>query len=235
MSTSIEPNVARLPLQLLGAPAPSLSNAGPGRIGQKPLVLLARLLLESRPVTREAMMTFLWPEANEERARGSLRQALHVLREELGPDSLVADRYAISAASPSNIDLLDFLQAVRQGNGHQAALLYRGHLLDGVSLSDALDAELWLDLERRRLARLFEHMAASALDAPDGTKSPHERLTIALRLRDGAPGMCRHWRYLFEALAAINATDLLRFEQAALAARLELAKIDDPDQARGLL
>ena len=181
------------------------------------------------------MMTFLWPEASEARARGSLRQALHVLREAVGTDFLLADRYAIAVVRPPEVDLLEFLQAVRQGNYLSAALLYRGNLLDGVALTDASDAELWLDLERRRLARLFEQTATSALEAPANATDREVRLTIALKLRDIAPHVSRHWRYLLEALAAMQATDLLRIERAALGARLEVRQIDDPGAALALL
>ena len=235
MSSVIEPLSTRPPLQLLGAPSPSVLETGFNRVGQKPLVLLARLLLEARPVTREAMMTFLWPEASESRARGSLRQALHVLREAVGTDFLLADRYAIAVVRPPEVDLLEFLQAMRQGNHLSAALLYRGNLLDGVSLSDASDAEQWLDLERRRLARLFEQTANSALEAPANPADHEVRLTIALKLRDIAPHVSRNWRYLFDALAAMQATDLLRIERAALGARLEVRQIDDPGEALALL
>lgn len=222
-------------LQLLGMPSPTIAGAGHVRFGQKPLVLLARLLVEPRPVSREAMMAFLWPEASEARARGSLRQALHVIREVAGPDCLTADRQSISLLHPPVADLLEFLRAIRHGEWRQAALTYGGPLLDGVALKDATDAEQWLVLERRRLSRLFETAATAVLEAREPGSDGETRPVIARRLRDVAPRSVRAWRFLLETLEGPHATDDLRFERAALGARIDTGQIDDPGTAAVLL
>jgi DNA-binding SARP family transcriptional activator len=223
-------------LQLLGMPSPTMAGSGHVRFGQKPLVLLARLLVEPRPVAREAMMAFLWPEASEARARGSLRQALHVVREITGPGCLTADRQSISLLHPPVADLHEFLSAIRHGDWQQAALTYGGPLLDGVALKDATDADLWLVLERRRLSRLFETAATAVLEAREpGSADGDTRLVIARRLRDVAPRSVRFWRFLLEALAKPHASDDLCFERAALGARIDTGQIDDPATASVLL
>ncbi len=56
-------------LQLFGVPRYSTGDSLPSRMGHKQLLLLTRLLLGTRPVTRESMIAFLWPEADEARAR----------------------------------------------------------------------------------------------------------------------------------------------------------------------
>ena len=222
-------------LQLLGMPSPKMAGSGHVRFGQKPLVLLARLMIEPRPVAREAMMAFLWPEASEARARGSLRQALHVLREITGPGCLSADRQSISLLHPPVADLLEFFSAIRHGDWRQAALTYGGPLLDGVALKDATDADLWLVLERRRLSRLFETAATAFLEASERGSADATRLVIARRLRDVAPRSVRSWRFLLEALAEPQASDDLCFERAALGARIDTGQIDDPATAAVLL
>lgn len=223
-------------LQLLGMPSPTMAGSGHVRFGQKPLVLLARLMVEPRPVAREAMMAFLWPEASEARARGSLRQALHVIREVAGADCLMADRQSVSLIRPPVTDFLEFLSAIRHGDWRQAALTYGGPLLDGVALKDATDADLWLVLERRRLSRLFETAATAFLEASErGSADGDTRLVIARRLRDVAPRSVRSWRFLLEALAKPNASDDLCFERAALGARIDTGQIDDPATAAVLL
>jgi DNA-binding SARP family transcriptional activator len=222
-------------LQLLGMPSPTMAGLGHVRFGQKPLVLLARLLVEPRAVSREAMMAFLWPEASEARARGSLRQALHVVREITGPGCLTADRQSISLLNPLVTDLLEFLSAIRHGDWRQAALTYGGPLLDGVALKDATDAEQWLVLERRRLSRLFETAATALLEAREPGSDGMTRLVIARRLRDVAPRSVRSWRFLLEALAEPHASDDLCFERAALGARIDTGQIDDPQAAAVLL
>ena len=222
-------------LQLLGMPSCEVPDGGQPRLGHKPLFLLARLLLETRPVARETMMAFLWPEASEERARGSLRQALHVIRAATGPDCVAADRRSISVRVPPACDLTDFLQAVRVGEWQQAALAYRGPLLEGVTVADATDAELWLDFQRRRIAKMFETAAVSALDAPPNTSHGADRLAVARRLRDHDPRQSRSWRYLFDELGAIHAESELRLEKAALGALIESRQIDDATAAVGML
>lgn len=226
---------ALVQLQLLGVPRFASGKPLPARMGHKQLLLLTRLLLERRLLTRESMIAFLWPEADEVRARGSLRQALYVIRELLGDDALIADRQTITLSVTPATDLAVFMQAVHASRWHEAALLYRGRLLDGVQLKDATDADLWLELERRRVARLFETAAFAVLREPRVAHLAHERIGIARRLRDAAPGRAGHWRHLLEELAHNGHTDEWRIECAALGARIDTAQIDDACVATELL
>lgn len=222
-------------VQLLGMPACEAPDGGAPRLGHKPLFLLTRLLLETRPVARETMMAFLWPEANEERARGSLRQALHTIRGVTGPACIAADRRSISLRVPPASDLTDFLQAVNHGDWNRAALAYRGPLLEGVTVPDATDAELWLDFQRRRIAKMFETAAVAAMDVATSGSYDHDRLVIARRLRDHDPRQSRFWRYLLRELEATQAGAELRLEKAALGARIESRQIDDAAAAIAML
>jgi DNA-binding SARP family transcriptional activator len=234
--THVAEQTTALPrLQLLGMPGPTV--AGPTRVrcGQKPLVLLARLVIEPRPVTREAMLAFLWPEVDEARARGSLRQALYVIRDVAGRGCVAADRQSLSVVRPPVADLLEFLSAVRSGDWERAALSYGGTLLDGVTVTDASDADLWLGLERRRLARLFETAATTVLEAGESAGVGDAYLVIARRFRDLSPRSVRSWRYLLAALERGHAIDALHLERAALGARIDTGQIDDPGAALLLL
>lgn len=222
-------------LRLLGVPGYSNGHSLPSRMGHKQLLLLTRLLLEPRPVTRESMIAFLWPEADEVRARGSLRQALYVIREVVGNDLLVADRQIVALRESPATDLTRFVQAAYAGHWWEAARLYRGRLLDGVQLKDASDAELWLELERRRVARLFETAAFAVLRSPSDSHDPAQRIAIARQLRDTAPRSLTHWRHLVEELARTGAGDAMRIECAALAAYIDTGQIDDLRGAESLL
>ncbi len=235
MTDVAEQTTARPRLQLLGMPGPTVAGPTQVRCGQKPLVLLARLVIEPRPVTREAMLAFLWPEVDEARARGSLRQALYVIRDVAGRGCVAADRHSLSVIRPPVADLLEFLGAVQNGDWQRAALSYRGPLLDGVTVRDALDADLWLGLERRRLARLFETAATAVLEARASEFVGDSYLVIARRLRDVSPRSVRCWRYLLEALERGHAIDALHLERAALGARIDTGQIDDPAAALLLL
>src|SRR6476660_4001050 len=51
------------------------------------LALLAVLSVHWKTgISREKLAALLWPESDEPNARNSLKQALHILRRELGPD-----------------------------------------------------------------------------------------------------------------------------------------------------
>lgn len=226
---------APFPLRLLGMPDLEELDGGGQRLGHKPLFLLTRLLLEPRPLARETIMAFLWPEANEQRARGSLRQALHVIRMATGHDCIAADRRSISLRVDPACDLAEFLQAVRQNQWQRAALAYGGPLLEGVTVADASDAELWLDFQRRRMAKTFEMAAMAALDEARVGPGDPARLTVARRLRDHDPSRSRFWRYLCEELTTAGAENELRLERAALSVLVESRRLDDVTAAMDIL
>jgi hypothetical protein len=104
-----------------------------------------------------------------------------------------------------------------------------------VTVKDASDADLWLGLERRRLARLFETAAGAVLETGASLPVGDGYLVIARRFRDLAPRSVRSWRYLLAALEQVHDMDALHFERAALGARLDTGQIDDPAAASLLL
>src|SRR6185503_8522684 len=60
-------------------------------IGKRRLVLLATLAAAGeRGVSRDFLGALFWPESDDARARGALKQAVYALRTELGPDSIPA-------------------------------------------------------------------------------------------------------------------------------------------------
>jgi DNA-binding SARP family transcriptional activator len=197
----------------------------------KPLVLLARLILDRKPITREATMVFLWPEMPELRARASLRQALHLLRQALGPDVLRSDRNTIALAPGLWSDVDAFLQSVADDDDEAATRHYGGIFLENLSVIDSSDAEQWIEFERRRLSRLFQDAAFRRISFL--TASPHVQHAAALarRLRDTDPTIARFWRPLITALKASGDRRGLATERTALRARIDADLIDDPDAA----
>jgi DNA-binding SARP family transcriptional activator/predicted ATPase len=148
----------------------------------KARLLLAYLAIESgRPHRRESLVGLFWPESSERRARQSLNQALHNLRQVLGPETcdacLAASNQEVTfhTSASVQVDVARFLDLCDEVTAHthsstqlspawtcrecvrrlgQAIDLYRGDLLSGFSLADADAFEDWLRLMRERLNAL---------------------------------------------------------------------------------
>lgn len=201
----------------------------------KPLVLLARLILDRKPITREATMAFLWPEMPEIRARASLRQALHLLRQALGPDVLESDRHTIALAPEFPSDVDTFQRSVAAADDEAVTRYYGGLFLENLSIIDSSDAEQWIEFERRRLARLFQDAAFRRTSFLIASGQFQNAVILARRLRDTAPTVARFWRPLATALNASGNLRELASERAALRAYVDADLIDDPEMARAML
>src|SRR5262249_6349182 len=119
--------------------------------------LLAILALSlSQSATREQIASLLWGSHGEAEARGNLRQALAVLRKELGAnvhliqpqeEMLILDTKAL------RVDALEILACADQediSRLRQAAAFCRGELLADISLTEE-PYEEWLGSERSRI------------------------------------------------------------------------------------
>ncbi len=102
---------------------------------------------------RDTLIGLLWPEVSQHRGRHALRQSLYILRKTLGKDLLVSrgdDELGIDGDVMS-CDVLEFTRAVNEERPQAAMEWYRGDLLPGFFLSDAVEFERWLERERFRL------------------------------------------------------------------------------------
>ena len=123
----------------------------------KRLALLA-YLASARPRgfhSRDTLLALFWPESDDERARNSLRQALHHLRRSLGETAIVGrgDREVGVDTALVRCDAAEFDEAIEAGRPEDALALYRGDFLPGLFVQDAPGVERWLDDERGRRRR----------------------------------------------------------------------------------
>jgi two-component SAPR family response regulator len=213
-------------LHLLGIPSLA-DGSGIRTLGDKPLVLLTRLLIDGRPLDRHAAVAFLWPESPEARARGSLRQALHAIRAIMGAKCISATRRQIALTDPPATDVTDFLAAARTGDHVAAVRCYSGPLLQGVTVAHSHEAELWLELKRTLLDRLFEAAGTSILREQPGCLPAADEAQLARNLRDLSPRSPARWSLLLDTLRRVGATDDLHMEIATLEARIATGQIDD--------
>jgi serine/threonine-protein kinase len=129
----------------------------------KRLAILVYLVSCSRVALcrRDALLAMFWPESDTDRARSSLRQALHFIRQELGDDVIVtrgSDEIGIRAGAIC-LDTQRFEQLAADGENGAAIALYTGDFLAGFFVRQARDFERWVDSERVRLRHLATDVA----------------------------------------------------------------------------
>jgi predicted ATPase/DNA-binding SARP family transcriptional activator/Tfp pilus assembly protein PilF len=144
----------------------------------KALGLLAYLVLRNGPVSRQRLAGLFWGEFPDKRARGNLRRVLHNLGK-LVPDCLRVERRSVQFKPGDGccVDVLAFRAlAIRQdlpvGPGlptaaqhlEDALQWFRGPLLDGLSLDDCPEFELWLVTEREHWQQHVVRVVAYLID-----------------------------------------------------------------------
>ena len=190
----------RLSLRLLGPPEASLEGLPVRFRIKKELALLCYLAAEGGRHPRRKLAELLWPESEERHARADLRAVLHKLRKTLREESAhdgVARFFVIESnrldLEPREIELdLEVFEAAvslarRETSlgGRSAAAggrreligrlqgdlgLYRGEFMEGFSLENAPEFELWLEGERARWRRVFGELCErlSRLEGEEG-------------------------------------------------------------------
>jgi TolB-like protein/Tfp pilus assembly protein PilF len=130
---------------------------------RKDRLLLAYLALHAgRPLARDRLAGLLWGDRGETQARDSLRQSLAAIRQAfrlVALDPVHAERETLAFDLDGiAIDAIAFERLASEANSRgEAALLYRGPLLDGI---DGLtpEYEAWLGPERERLVSVAIHL-----------------------------------------------------------------------------
>jgi DNA-binding SARP family transcriptional activator/tetratricopeptide (TPR) repeat protein len=194
---------------------------------KKSEALLAYLAFHpGRMQARDKLAALLWGDAPDERARHSLRQALVTLRRALHRAAalcLVEEGDTVGVSPDGvEVDVAVFEGLMKDGSPEaleHAAALYRGDLLEGVSV-DEPPFEEWLRAERERLrelaveglAKLLGHLARTgAVDRAvqtavrllglDPAQEPVHRTLMRLYARQGRRGAAlRQYQACVEAL-----------------------------------
>ncbi|MDR6220547.1 ATP-binding protein [Deinococcus soli (ex Cha et al. 2016)] len=127
----------------------------------KSLLLLVYVALEG-PTPRRTLATLLWPGAA--RPEGSLRVALHALRE-VHPGALGGEDRLITPVTSDAAHLLTL-------RGEAAWDAYAGPFLHGVPLTGvSAEFEEWVETQRERLARHVQEEALRAAETADPARA----------------------------------------------------------------
>lgn len=151
-----------------------LPAGAPGAAGQPRRLAILALLARAgdRGLTRDKVVSLLWPDADEERARRAITQALYALRQDLGAEEVILGVKDLRL-NPEMIssDVAEFVSLVEGGELGRAAALYRGPFLDGFTLPGAAEFERWGETERNALAHdyagLLEQLARQTAKGGD--------------------------------------------------------------------
>jgi len=146
----------------------------------KRMALLVYLACDDqiRPHRRDAVVTMFWPEANQQRGRNALRQAIHVIRDSLGPEVLLGngDQELKVNRKVLESDVARFSRAVAHGSYEAALSLHQTEFLQGFHLPGAEEFEAWADHRRNRLRRLATCAAVNLARSAEGMRNLSDAL-----------------------------------------------------------
>jgi DNA-binding SARP family transcriptional activator/predicted ATPase len=161
-----------LSLQLFGAPRLLKNDAALHLDTRKGVALLAYLAVERPYQSRDTLAALLWAEADHTSARGALRRTLSVLNTALDNRGLLVERDAVTfVASDWACDAVRLLQVIDFAASHSHSVhevcavcveplthivtSIRGEFLQGFSLKDSPDFDVWQSQQTERFRRLL--------------------------------------------------------------------------------
>src|SRR5919198_5738576 len=165
---------------------------------RKAIALLAYLAVAPERHARDTMATLLWPDYDQDHARGALRRTLSTLNKALGEGWLAADRAAVGFARTGfwlDVARFEGLLASCRDHGHppedacpacvaplrEAARLYRGDFLAGFALRDSAGFDDWQYYQAERLRRALAGALERLVQAEIGQRRWDEAIDAARR------------------------------------------------------
>ncbi len=147
-----------LTIRLLGEPQLLLGQQPIRVTRRKSRALVYYLASHNRPLSREHLLSFFWPDVERSAAQQTLRTTLHGLRKALGTALLAGDE-SLSLAPDTDVDARVFESRLTPPTSDLQLLastldLYRDDFLSGFALPDAPQFDDWVSVERERFRRL---------------------------------------------------------------------------------
>jgi DNA-binding SARP family transcriptional activator/TolB-like protein len=133
---------------------------------RKELLLLACILRRGpRGISRDDLAALLWGERDEEKARQSLRQALHQLRRALGNAIEVTSEDVRVRPDAIDFDVTAFESDINAGQWASAVSRWRGDFLRNAEDAGTDDYRSWLERERETLRRQLQRALGELVDS----------------------------------------------------------------------
>jgi DNA-binding SARP family transcriptional activator len=164
-----------LELHLLGTPQIRHGGSTLNLGRKKSVALLAYLATNGKPYTRDTLASLLWPQRNDQQARGNLRRLLSELRKRIGEEllPLEGERVGPLGAELVYVDTREFEGVIGQSKTHRhgpdavcqscldrlqrAVSLYRGDFMIGFSLGECSEFSDWQFFYGEYLRRELEY------------------------------------------------------------------------------
>jgi len=133
---------------------------------QRTQAILGYLAASKRPVTRDRLSALFWPDDDEATGKANLRRELHNLGLIL-PGCWQSDQTAVQFL-PTADTLVDIYEVQRLENDQAwaaAAHWLRGEFLEGVTVPNSPEFEIWLSGQRERWQQQMERVLLQAAAA----------------------------------------------------------------------
>jgi DNA-binding SARP family transcriptional activator/TolB-like protein len=185
------PDRARLSLRIVGRLTLRVGQNEVAALSRKSRALLGYLALtEAGEETRERLVGLLWSEVPEDRARASLRQALHEIRDAMsqaGFDGVTGDKHALRLdRSRVDVDFWDLFDRAAAGHAHPVLLQTERPMERLLDELDAVDPafRVWLLAKRQALGDRLTRFIETAMRDKSRPAADREGLARALRNLD---------------------------------------------------
>jgi len=136
---------------------------------RKAIALLAYLAVTGHAEGRDRLAGLLWPDADDERARGALRRTLSALRTALGGEHVSTDGLRVALDRDRvDCDVQRFRALLSAGRLAEAVNVYSADFLSGFALRDSVEFDEWQAAEaetlRQELGGALERLAHQERD-----------------------------------------------------------------------
>jgi DNA-binding SARP family transcriptional activator/pimeloyl-ACP methyl ester carboxylesterase len=224
--------MSKIDLQLFGYPEIRVDERPVSLPLRKALAALTYVVEARAPVSRDAVATLLWPEADEPTARSRLRRLLHQMHRHLGVGIIASDRISLCAAPgiELRVDTGIFEEACQQGDFAKASQLYLADFLGTFSVEGCPEFDDWAFFRREALRSRFIHAIERLIEAKRLGGEYGEMIVHAQRFVAFDPLSEAAHRHLISGhlLAGDNAAARRHYESYAELLQKELGVSPDP-------